>query len=743
MPNEEFDTMNLIAGASSSELYSLEDILQEYGAEPQPPAEEPNAPQALPDVMLPEEEETPPEYEARSEAEMAEVIAQALADSLEPSEPPEEPIPEPEPIPERDSEPEPENREPPPAAKPKARRQEDIAPSPAPETEREPVPPPAQPAQPLQVESVQPEEPPARQEHRAAAPANTARRRKIPRGRTHDSVAKSLAESFGALRARQRQDLPPNSASLKAAEKHYAGATRIDGLLAPVRYIILVLLALALAGRKYSWMLLGFLGGATGVYAAIWLTLLAMAASWRGVLRAVTDAIYVRMSYETLLLLATLVSLLDTLMTRSETTLLPLLAMGWCFVGTAELLTGRAKLRSLRSVITGRTRTGVRVAPGKWEGLDCIGKTSASTSGFVRRQEEPDIWHSVWRVYGPILFLAAVIVSAYLTAKQSGNYLTILATLLTVSVPVSAALCCARPYELLAHVLGARGAVSGWRGMRGLSGKKALLIYDKDLFPKGTIVHKGVRVLGGQSPQLLVSYGASLVLRADNGLTEPFTRLLRETGGQIFHVSQFQAVEGGLLGRIHNVEVAVGTYNFMLLIGAIPPKNSAKSSVYIALDRQIAGLFAIKHRVRSGAAADFDRLTGDRRLVLLAATKNFCVNPSFVEQWFQVPVGRLTCPKAERRSALSQPSLLVKGSTCGFVMTEGVHAYSRLVAGARRCCRTGWLFTLASVLLSAGMLVHSVRQLSAGGELWSAPGLLLAQLILLLLIELAARLSVK
>ena len=301
---------------------------------------------------------------------------------------------------------------------------------------------------------------------------------------------------------------------------------------------------------------------------------------------------------------------------------------------------------------------GVRIAKDKWEHTDCIGKAPTSTSGFVRRQER--IRYLPFWLVGLCDFAAAIIalvVSAYLTAKLSGNYLTILVTILTVACPVSCVLCCARPYELLTRILGSNGAVAGWFGMKVLSGKKAILIYDRDLFPKGTITHKGVKVYGNETPELLISYGASLVLRADNGLNEPFTRLLKETGGQLYHVSYFQVLEGGLIGQINGVLVAVGTYNFMQLMGIIPPKNGSKSGLFIALNGEIAGLFAIKYRVRSGAISGFQRLVKEQRLVPLIATKNLCVNPAFVENYFQVPVEQVVCPKVETRRILSEPSL--------------------------------------------------------------------------------------
>jgi hypothetical protein len=431
------------------------------------------------------------------------------------------------------------------------------------------------------------------------------------------------------------------------------------------------------------------------------------------------------------------------MVTKNEATLLPLLAIAWCLAGSDDLHRLRAKEKSLQSVISGKSRKGIQVGQNKWEDRACIGKVPVSTAGFVRHQEEPDSWHSAWSVYATPLVLVALIVSAYLAAKTEGNYLTIFVTLLTISLPVSGVLCCGRPLYLLSRVLGKSGAVAGWYGLKHLSGAKSMLIYDVDLFPQGTITHKGVKVYGNQTPELLVSYGASLVLRADNGLSEPFRKLLQETGGQLFNVHYFQADDSGLVGRINGVLVMVGTYNYMQLMGAMPPANAPKNGVFIALNGEIAGLFAIKYRVRAGAAEDFSRLVKERRLTLVAATKNFCVNPSFISHWFQVDVGEMVCPKLETRQKLAAPALFSHSVNCGYVMGDGIRAYGRLVACGRRVCRMGRFFTACGILLSILLFVQTVLRLAAGTAIITGPALLLMQLIFLVVIEIFTRLAVK
>lgn len=774
MSNDEsnFDTMRLIEGATGSELYSLEDIVQEFSSDETAEAEKEHdlvSPEKSkkesteipiqeneeePEIPVEEagEESIPSAYHNQSESEIADEIAQAVAASF--------------PVPAAsdkgdvaaDSEKSEDQTQ---QQRPgqKSELHKEVKPKTVPAKERTSVTEATERNTDSSIETKSQDTPKSTGNKAVAASVPNvqtvkdkteveitppgAKQKKIPKSSIRVSSFELVGMMLGDLRDRQRQDLPRKNASLKSAEKHYSLISRICRLFSPIRYIILLLMVFSLAGRTYSWMLLGFLGGNVGVLVTLALSFVALLASWHSVFRALKDILYLRFSYESLLLITTILSMAEAAIYQNTETLLPLLVIGWCLAETADLMVTKGKLRSLRTIIGGKTRMGVRIAKDKWEHTDCIGKAPTSTSGFVRRQEESDTFHSGWSAYAILLFIIALVVSAYLTAKVSGNYLTILVTILTVACPVSCVLCCARPYELLTRILGSSGAVAGWLGMKVLSGKKAILIYDRDLFPKGTITHKGVKVYGNQTPELLISYGASLVLRADNGLNEPFTRLLKETGGQVYHVSYFQVLEGGLIGQINGVLVAVGTYNFMQLMGIMPPKNGSKSGLFIALNGEIAGLFAIKYRVRSGAISGFQRLVKEQRLVPLIATKNLCVNPAFIENYFQVPVEQVVCPKVETRRSLSEPSLMVRGITSGYITKDGILPYSRFVAGARRCYRAGLIFTILSILESLAMLVYTIIRISSGKSLASGVFLLAIQLLLLILIELAARISVK
>lgn len=771
-----FDTMRLIQGAETSDLYSLESIMQEFSDAPkqenpskpedapkqevQPeepkqeepkPADEPEAPAAQPEQSeeapqqhtedaLPIDEEQPaPAYENLSESQMADAIAQAVARSMGDGNTRVEAAAEP-PV---AAEPEPVSPEPP---------QEPVMEAPQePVQSQQPLPQPE--PRPVQAETPKQAPKPEKQKAQAAPKAEKKPEPKNP-GTEHQKIPKShvsskisAAEYIGdlvkELRRRQSMALPKPGTSLRGTEKRLGTFVQIERVLSPVRYLMILLMLLCIGGRSVGWMTLGFMKGNAAITIALIATIVSMIASWQSVVRGVRDLWYCRASYETFLLLLTILTAVEALALHNQNTFLPLIAISWAVTGTAEYLHDQASLRSLRAVITGRGRVGVRTAADKWEHTDVIGKAPVTTAGYVRHQAQPDVWHGGMGIFLPVLTFLTVIISAYLSAKTQTNYLTVLVTVLDVAMPVSLAACCARPYNLLARALRGRGAVAGWFGMQELSGKKAMLVYDTDLFPGGTMQQTGVRAYLPMDPRELVSMGASMALRANVGFQTVFTKLLRDMNGEIYDVSRFQMQETGLEGYIHQQLVHLGSYQYMQLMGVTLPKRAPKYGVYIAINRELAGLFGVKYQVSPGSVGGFRRMVREPRLTPLLVTRNFCINPGFVEHWFKAPVTQMGCPKAEIRRALSEPSLLIRGVTCGFVFQEGIAAYSRTVAGARQVYRMGLWLTGITVLLGLVLAVQTILAIATGGAVIPAQRLAILNLILYLVVEIWARIAVR
>lgn len=567
--------------------------------------------------------------------------------------------------------------------------------------------------------------------------------KRIPR--SHISVAATgyFADMLTDVRRRQDQALPKNGTSLRGTEKRLAQVTGINRILAPIRFVIFILMLLCIGGRSIAWMTLGFMTGMQAVYISVAAVLLSMLLCWKNLLNGLRDFWYLRASYESFLLVATALTVVEALAYKNETTLLPMLVIAWCMSGSAGLMHDQANLRSLRSVITGRDRIGIRTSPNQWDHIDVIGKAPVTTAGFVRHQAASDPWHNGMMVFLPILSLVCLVLSAYISARMQAAYLTVLVTLLVLATPIGFSMSCARPYSLLSQALRGRGAVAGWFGIKQLYGKKAMLIYDSDLFPKGTMQQQGIRTCGPMSPRELVSCGASMALRTNVGFRSMFAQLLRDLNGEIYEVSRLQVHETGLEGYIRGNLMHLGSYQYMQLMGVTLPPKAPRYAVYLAVNRELYGVFGVKYQVSAGSKRGLRRMVREPRLTPLLVTRNFCVNPGFVSRWFKTPVTQIACPKSDTRRRLSEPSLLRKGVTCGFALREGVNSYSRIVVGARRVYRMGFWMTAAAVLLSTVLMIQTAAALLSGTQMLSLGRLLLMHFLCWLATEIWARAALR
>lgn len=565
----------------------------------------------------------------------------------------------------------------------------------------------------------------------------------IEKGGPEISLSESLSYLFRDLKARQDAALPPENASVKAEEKKQSLVVTFDKLLFPVRIVILILMALMLGGRQYAWMTLGVLKGEQGVSILLILTIAALAASWRSVIRAVTDVIYLRFSYETVLLIATAIGLLELSSTRNQNSYLPFLVMSWCLSGCAAGMTAKGHRNNLRALITSRQPTALYSVRRRIAKQDVIGKAPGDDYGYVHNQAQPDVWHWGWTYFGMIYTLLIVVIAVYLSAKTQNNIFTILTTLFSISMPVGLVTCCARPYLLLSRRLSGYGVLEGWYGAKNLYGKKQLFVYDSDLFPKGSVNVKGYKLYGSYDLRTVAICAASMLDKADNGMLSAMKELMLQCQAGITTVDHFESMEGGCLGYIQGRPVLLGTYEFMQLMGVMPAQDAPRNCMFLSVGGKLSAAFALEYQVTKGASAGFKQLAGEWMLTPMLVTKQFSATPAFVAKMFRSDVSKLTSYKFDLRKALSDPSIVYGGNRCGYVLKDGITAYSRLAVGGRRIYRMGNVLTIISVIMSVVLLFRTAAALSGGLSVIAAPKLLFFHLVLLLVVEILARIAVR
>lgn len=360
---------------------------------------------------------------------------------------------------------------------------------------------------------------------------------------------------------------------------------------------------------------------------------------------------------------------------------------------------------------------------GKWNGRDTYCKWSGVPNGFGSQIQTDDGAQRVYRRYCPILLLACVLFSllASAAAGRSEHLLWCLSATFTAASAFGSALVYGRPFHKLTRRLSQTGAaLAGWPGLAQTRKGDRVLITDGDLFPPGYVEFNGIKVFGDYSIERVLSYTATLIRDSGSGLTKLFHDLLRAQGGLFRQADHLCCYEGGgLSANIRGYQVLVGSASFMNLMEVpLPPGLNVKNAVFCAIDGDLAGIFALNYSLPDGVFPSLDALLREKVGPVLA-TRDFNIIPAMLHQRFKLASDKMDFPPVERRRELSDPEQPHNPILTAVLCREGLVPYADSVVGARRlrrATRFGAILTCVGATVGV-LLAYYLTAVTAFGSL--------------------------
>lgn len=368
-------------------------------------------------------------------------------------------------------------------------------------------------------------------------------------------------------------------------------------------------------------------------------------------------------------------------------------------------------------------------------------KSRRGTSGWLHRCEEPDETENVYSTAGPWLLLASIVLALVATvATQRWTYFfRILAACTCAAAPAGMFIACTLPYFLLALRSFRRGAaVAGWPGMRDIGRSLGMVITDSDLFPSGSVKIDSIRVLATSQPEKIIADAASVIIASGGGLSGIFSDLLARNGYAMRRVENFCCHEGGgLTALIAGEEVLCGSVAFMRLMGImVPQKLAGKTSVFVAINGELSGIFNIDYTPVSSVGKGLRGCLRHRRAPVFAV-RDFLVTPLMLSKKFGVPAEVFDFPLFSARYAISSTQPATDTPICALLGREGLGAFMEVAGCGRRCFLSGELGTILSAVGSVvGVLLAFILYTFGGGLtvgwtlalmcLWTLPGVIVS-----------------
>lgn len=369
-------------------------------------------------------------------------------------------------------------------------------------------------------------------------------------------------------------------------------------------------------------------------------------------------------------------------------------ALGICFTMAGTYLRKASFRRTFKTALISEEPYSAVCQQNQWEGKPCFFKVRGTAEGFVSRCEEQDCGEKAFSYYVPLAVCCALVFSVLCWVRNGTGFFWSLSAILAAATPLTGALGFAKPFSALSKRLARSGAaLAGWEGALSADGDCGVIITDTDVFPKGTAALNGLKVFGDFPVEQIMTYATSLISCSGSGLAPLFEDLLESQSGASSRVDVFQSYEGGGLGgEIHGDFVLVGSSSFMLLMGVrLPQGTKVKHAVYIVINNELAGIFAINYAPAASVRYSIQAIIKAWKLTPVFATKDFIITPTMIKQRFKVPVDTLEFPTIEERTALSDETVERKGRQVALICRDGLVPFADSIIGAR------WLRIIARV----------------------------------------------
>lgn len=368
------------------------------------------------------------------------------------------------------------------------------------------------------------------------------------------------------------------------------------------------------------------------------------------------------------------------------------------------------------------------------DGKSAYLRGEGQVADFMEKFDEIPRPERIQNTFGAIALLVSIAV-AVLAGVMHGISMAvqIFSTTLLVAVPASFFVSITRPMAALERRLHRLGTVlCGWSGIKGLGGKALFPLSDSDLFPAGSGKMNGVKFYGSRTPETVIAYAAAMMRANGGGLEPAFDQLLTSRNGARFEAKNLQFYgNGGIGGEICDEPVLMGSLDFLKDMGLeIPEGVLMKQAVYVAIDGELSGLFAITYSRMKYTASGLATLCGNRKLNLAILARDFMVTGPFLKEKFGVRTRRMLFPDREVREELAGKQIPEGTPSLALTTQEGLAPAAYAITGAR-ALRTSWKLGLVIHIIGGvlGMLIMAALAYLGSTELLTPLNILLYQLL--------------
>ena len=330
---------------------------------------------------------------------------------------------------------------------------------------------------------------------------------------------------------------------------------------------------------------------------------------------------------------------------------------------------------------------------------DSLQRDIGDVPDFLYRLEHRNAPRRIIRAYSTVLFFLLPILAYLISVANRISFVHTWLLLSFGAIPYGMSLSFVRPFASIAKRLsGYHGALCGWHGARIFGLKHTIVLTDEDLFPKKNIVSNGMKIYGAHKAPRIISYALSALKLVESPLTDLFQSLLDAQYGKQCPISEHRIYDdGGIGAQIGGDIVLVGSLSFMRSMGVhMPAGTRVRQAVYVSVDGELAGIFALKYKPSSSTRAGLRDVLANHNFSIILATKDFLICPELIAAKYELPTDSMQIPPYSERIRIAVDSPKERSRQGAMIANDTFGAFAVTVASGR----TLRLSTIASLCIN-------------------------------------------
>ncbi len=381
--------------------------------------------------------------------------------------------------------------------------------------------------------------------------------------------------------------------------------------------------------------------------------------------------------------------------------------------------------------------------PDYYDGRPGFLRTEGQVEDFMDRYQGRAGVEKLFSRYAFVALLISVAIGVLAGVLYGPSFgVQAFAAALLVSVPASAHVIASRPMAILERRLHRLGTVlCGWQSVKKLSANGAFPVADEDLFPPGAAKLNGVKFYGDRNPDEVIAYASALICACGGGMEPLFAQLLDSRNGHHYEAEGLRGYSGGVGAGVNGEAVLAGTLDFMQDMGVdMPDSTRVSQAIYVAIDGQLCGVFALTYQKTKSAARGIATLSAYGGLTTVLTGGDFMLTESFMRSKFGISTRQIAFPQRSVRLELAEKTPAEDAKALALMTQEGLAEVAYAVTGAR-ALRTsalwgtvihmiggilGLVIMLVLALVGAQYLLTPLNVLLYA-VLWMVPGLLITE----------------